>query len=194
MQLSFLLARLSARGKLLAFMNFAFFGSFFLFVVLFDVVLYPTLYSDLKLPFPELFSSSSIYLALLNIFLSNLFLSAIAVITLPGFIFFPLSVGFLLFRSFIWGLLFSQQPSLIFLVAVPTLIIEGEAYCIAAVCGTVVGASWVKPRWVYGSEDLKRRESFKRALKECIGLYVFVILLLLIAAIIETIILTVVLK
>jgi len=175
-------------------MNFAFFGSFFLFVVLFDVVLYPTLYSDLKLPFPELFSSSSIYLALLNIFLSNLFLSAIAVITLPGFIFFPLSVGFLLFRSFIWGLLFSQQPSLIFLVAVPTLIIEGEAYCIAAVCGTVVGASWVKPRWVYGSEDLKRRESFKRALKECIGLYVFVILLLLIAAIIETIILTVVLK
>jgi len=194
LQLSFLLARLSARGKLLAFMNFAFFGSFFLFVVLFDVVLYPTLYSDLKLPFPELFSSSSIYLALLNIFLSNLFLSAIAVITLPGFIFFPLSVGFLLFRSFIWGLLFSQQPSLIFLVAVPTLIIEGEAYCIAAVCGTVVGASWVKPRWVYGSEDLKRRESFKRALKECIGLYVFVILLLLIAAIIETIILTVVLK
>jgi hypothetical protein len=187
LKFSLLLARLSARGKLLAFMNFVFFGSFFLFVILFDAMLYPSLYPDLELPFSKLFSSSSIYLVILSVFLSNLFLSAIAIVTLPGFVFFPLSAGFLLFRSFIWGFLFCQQPTWVFLVAVPTLIIEGEAYCIAAVCGTVVGASWVKPKWIFIDESLNRIGALKKALEECVWLYVFVVLLLSVAAVIEAI-------
>lgn len=181
-----LLVWLSARGKLLAFMNFVFFVSFFLFVVLFDAMFSPSLYSGQKLPFSDLFSGSSIYFAVFGIFLSNLFLSAFAIVTLPGFAFFPFSTGFLVFRSFVWGLLFYQQPEWVFVAAVPTLVLEGEAYCIAAVCGTVVGASWVKSRLVFGEEKLTRIESVKKALKESVGLYVWIILLLFVAAIIET--------
>jgi len=70
----------------------------------------------------------------------------------------------------------------------PTIVFEGLGYAFAAVAGVVVGVSWVSPRWVYGGEgSLRRVEAFKKAFKECLVLYFFAAVLLLIAAVIEAV-------
>jgi hypothetical protein len=108
------------------------------------------------------------------------------VVTLPGFVFFPLSVVFLGFRAFLWGLLVFQLPTWALLIALPTILLEGEGYVFAAVAGTVVGTSWLKPQWLFGGENMRRIDSLKRALRECFSLYIVVIVLLFVAAIVET--------
>lgn len=122
-----------------------------------------------------------------GIFVFNLVLSAFVVVTLSGVVFFPLSVAFLVFRAVLWGLLFYTLSASAFAVALPTLVLEGEAYVVAAVAGTVVGISWVKPSWLFKKKELSRFESLKMALNEAKHLYMAVMLLLLAAAIIETI-------
>jgi hypothetical protein len=122
-----------------------------------------------------------------GIFAFNLALSAFAVVMLPGMVFFPLSTGFLVFRAVLWGLLFYPLPASLFLAVLPTLILEGEAYTVAVVAGTIVGLSWVKPGWLFKGKELSRLETLKIALKEVIHLYIVVVLLLLAAAIAETI-------
>jgi len=56
---------------------------------------------------------------------------------------------------------------------------------LAGVAGVVLGLSWLKPGWV-GWGGVSRWESLRRALGECGWLYVWVVLLLLAAAVIET--------
>lgn len=107
-------------------------------------------------------------------------------VTLPGIVFFPLSAAFLVFRAVLWGLLLYPLPSWLFLAVLPTLVLEGEAYVIAAVTGTVIGLSWVKSSLVFRDEKLSKWEALKTALKEGVHLYKGVALLLLIAAIVET--------
>lgn len=111
---------------------------------------------------------------------------------MPGFAFFPLSSAFLAYRALIWGFLLSRQPTWLLLIAMPTVILEGLGYCFAASAGTIVGLSWIKPKWVYGAETLNRIEAFKRALKECLTNYFFVTIFLFLAAIIELITLIVI--
>lgn len=74
-----------------------------------------------------------------------------------------------------------------FLVSIPTLILEGEAYALAAVAGTIVGASWLMPKRLYRQEDITRTQAFREALKESLRLYVLVIVLLLVAATAEAV-------
>jgi len=124
--------------------------------------------------------------AFLRIFLFNLFFSGFLLLTASGALFFVLPVCFLLFRAFLWGALFSGLPSPSFLFVLPTLILEGEGYVLAAVAGLELGLSWVKPRWMFGEESLSGVEAFEKALRECAYFYVFVVLLLLATAIVET--------
>jgi hypothetical protein len=68
-----------------------------------------------------------------------------------------------------------------FLAALPTLLLEGEAYVFAAGVGTLVGYSWLKK-----TDDLSRSEVFAQAIKKYMNAYIFVILLLVGAAIVES--------
>jgi hypothetical protein len=67
----------------------------------------------------------------------------------------------------------------------PTILLEGEGYVSAGATGVILGLSWLRPSWI-GQEGISRRESLKRAMKECAYLYVLVALLLLAAALVET--------
>jgi len=122
------------------------------------------------------------------IFVFNLVLSGFVLVTLTGFAFFGLSLFFLCLRAFLWGTLLSGLSTPLFLVALPTLILEGEGYVLAALAGVVLGISWLKPNWVFreADEDLSRSEAVKRTLKECARIYVLAALILLIAAVVET--------
>lgn len=121
-----------------------------------------------------------------GIFVFNLVVSSFVFVTVPGFVFFPLSAGFLLYRAFLWGLLVYALPVWAFVAALPIIVLEGEAYVSAAVGGTIIGVSWVKPLWLHRGDRLSRREALKAALKECLGIYVLVIILLFAAAVVET--------
>lgn len=176
---------LSARWKLLALMNFLFFGCVFVVALASSLLVPRVLYLGSSTRFPVMFLGNNFVLVFLSIFVSNLVLSAFIVVSLPGFALFPLSTAFLVFRGLIWGTLLYRDPTWLVLVATPTLVFEGVAYSLAAVSGTIVGASWIKPNWIYPEEDLTRNEATRKALKESVSLYVFVVIILLIAAIVE---------
>lgn len=125
------------------------------------------------------------WLAVFRIFFSNLVLSAFLMVTVSGLVFFAFSPAILVLRAIVWGELLSRSTAGAFLAAVPTLMVEGAAYVLACVAGIVLGLSWLRPRWVYGEEGLSRVEALKKAFRECLWLYVWVVLLLAVAAVIE---------
>jgi hypothetical protein len=130
--------------------------------------------------------AGDVVLTVIYIFIVNVVLSAFIIITLPGMVFFPLSSALLVFRAVVWGLLLYNLPTEIFLAAIPTVVFEGEGYCLAATAGTIGGVSWVRSRWVYGDEDITRLEAFKKAARECITIYVYAVVLFVLGAIVET--------
>jgi len=177
---------ISERGKLLAFFNIIYFCSFAFAVLLVQFMFPPPIISEellssFRFPFGGEWS-----LMIIGIFAFNLFFSAFAVVTLPGIVFFPLPTAFLVYRAVVWGLLFYPLPLWAFLIVLPTLVFEGEAYVFAATAGTIVGLSYVNPSWLFKGYGLSRLEAFKLALKEAARIYVAVILLLFVAAIVET--------
>jgi len=86
--------------------------------------------------------TGNMVVTVVSIFLFNLFLSGFLVVTLTGLLFFVLPVVFLCVRGFLWGLLLSGLSSSQFLSALPTVILEGEGYVLAALVGVVLGLSW----------------------------------------------------
>jgi hypothetical protein len=144
-------------------------------------------YSSAALSVPEFLLEGSWLFTALGIFLYSLIVSSFFIVTLPGMVFFPLAAVFLVFRAVLWGLIFYPLPAWSFLIALPTLILEGEAYVLAAVAGTVVGLSWVKTDWLFEDKELSRVEALKMGLTEAKQLYKAVVMLLLTAAIVETI-------
>jgi hypothetical protein len=125
-------------------------------------------------------------LTFLFIFFSNLVLGALLVVTLPGLAFFVLSAVLLSYRGAVWGFLLAFTPTFQFLAALPTIVLEGEAYVMAAVAGTVLGLSWLKWEWVFRGENLSRKESLTKAFRECLCLYFWVVVFLFVAAAAET--------
>jgi hypothetical protein len=178
---------LSERGKLVTIFNVAFFCSIFIAVLIAQFVFPPPVYLDKPLPESWIVFGNEWYTVFLGILASNLVLSAFVMVTLSGLLFFPLSAFFLMFRAVLWGLLLYSLPSWVFLVVLPTVVVEGEAYVVAAVVGTVTGLSWVKPDWMFKNEKLSRWGTLKVALREGLYLYAVVVLLLFAAAIIETV-------
>jgi hypothetical protein len=175
----------SRRVRIFAFLNLAFFGLVFVAVFLMQFLLSPPLYSGSSSWVYDVFLGNW-FLMVVGIFAFNLALSAFVVVTLPGVVFFPLSVGVLLYRGVLWSLLVYVMPSWLFLAVLPTLVLEGEAYIVAAVAGTIVGVSWIKPAWLYREEGLSRVDGFKKGFRECLRLYVLVVALLFVAAVVET--------
>jgi len=176
----------SRRKEAVAILNLLFFGCVFLVAVIAQFVFPPALFSGWSPAVPEVLLGSGLIFMVVGIFLFNLAFSAFVFVTLPGFAFFPLSVGFLLFRAVLWGLLLYAVPSWLFLFLLPTVVLEGEAYVFAGVAGAVVGVSWIKPNMLYREEGLSKVEAFRKALMECLRLYVFVVFFLFIAAVVET--------
>jgi hypothetical protein len=173
----------SVRWKFLTLLNLSFFGCVFITALSAGLLFPCPLYSGAR-PTTEIFPRDA-FLMILGIFFSNLVLSAFIFVTLPGIVFFPLSIILLLFRAVLWGLEQYFSPTWLFLVSLPTLVLEGEAYVFAAEAGIIAGVSWIKPRWIYPNEDVSRIESFKRASKECLRLYILVAVFLFLAAVVE---------
>jgi hypothetical protein len=129
--------------------------------------------------------SGNVVLMVLEIFVFNLILSGFVVVTLSGFAFFILPVGFLLFRAFLWGMLLNGLSTSLFLSVMPTLIIEGEGYVLACLVGVKLGLSWLRPDLVFKNEELSRVDSLRRVFREGMRIYLFVAFLLFLAAIVE---------
>jgi hypothetical protein len=182
---SSLLEVLFARWKLWTLMNFLFFGCVLVVAFVSSLLFSPVPYLSSSTRFPATFPGDNFVLMFLSIFVSNLVLSAFLVVSLPGFALFPLSTAFLVFRGLIWGTLLYRDPTWLVLVAKPTLVFEGMAYSLAAVSGTIVGASWIKPGWVYREENFARNVAVRKAFKESLSLYVLIAIILLMAAIVE---------
>ncbi|MGQ9506381.1 MAG: hypothetical protein ACUVTB_00810 [Candidatus Bathycorpusculaceae bacterium] len=183
---SFVFYVLSKRVKSFAFLNAVYFCSLFITAFVASLLFVPPPYEGWS---PEIlvpYSGEDLSLLFFNIFLLNLVLSAFIFITLPGLLFFPLSSVFLLARAVSWGLLLYQLPTSVFLVALLTLVLEGEAWVLAALAGTGLGVSWFKPAWMYGEEGVSRRDALKKMLKECGCVYFLVILFLFAGAVVET--------
>lgn len=177
---------LRTRWKILALFNALFFSCIFVTLVLSSFFLQPQLDLGWRPNVPEYFLNSGWPVMILGIFVFNLALSSFVFVTLPGIVFFPLSAGFLSYRGFLWGLLLYTSPTLLFIASLPTIILEGEAYVLAAMAGSVVGASWIKPCLAYQESRLSRLEAFKKSLKECLKIYAVVAVLLFVAATVET--------
>jgi len=177
---------LSLRGRWLAVMNLALFSCVFVVALASEFLLPGSLYYFTNPNFFQTLYCGNFALIVLSIFLNNLVLSSFVLVTLPGLAFFPLSTGLLVYKGVIWGVLLHYQPTTVFLAALPTLVLEGEAYALAAVAGTVTGASWLLPKKVYHDEDITRGEAFRKALRESLGIYVVVVVLLFVAAVVET--------
>ncbi len=171
--------------KVFALFNLLFFGCVLVVVLLAGFTLPLPFYQGWSPNVPEVFLGDNWLVMVLGIFVFNFCVSAFVVVTLPGIIFFPLSVFFLFFRAVLWGLLLYALPTWLFFAALPTIILEGEAYVFAAVAGTIIGTSWIKPDWIYHGSMLSRADAFKRALGECLKVHVFVAVLLFVAAVVE---------
>lgn len=141
----------------------------------------------------EFAESLDLPLLIVAIFALNLVASAFIVITLPGLVFFALPAVLLVLRGLLWGLLFGGASTSDFLLALPTLVLEGEAYVFAALAGVNLGLSWLKPSLLYPGERLLTGERLPRsvavglAFRECFKVYVFVAGLLLVAAVVEAV-------
>ncbi len=131
--------------------------------------------------------SGNLLLMAVEIFVSNLVLSAFVMLTLSGFVFFLLSPTVLLIRAWLWGALLTGVSTSNFPLVLPTIILEGEGYVLAALAGVNLGLSWFKPEWIYKKELVSRWEAVKMALRNCFYIYGMVSLFLLIAAIVEVV-------
>ncbi len=176
----------SRRGWWLVALNWMFFGFVLVGSLLGGLVSFPQSY---LLPASEVspFSQASPPLLFGFIFVFNLVFSGFVFVTLTGLVFFPLSPILLSFRGFLWGILFAGSSTSRFLAILPTLILEGEGYVFAALGGLILGVSWLKPQWAYGGESFSRSQALKKAWTDCLYVYILVAMLLLIAAVVETI-------
>jgi hypothetical protein len=172
------------RHGLLVFASSTFFSCVLLSAILSEWFSPNPLYSGSP-PLHRFYAEGNILLLIFSVFISNIVLSAFIFVTLPGFIFFPLSSVALVYRAYVWGCLLAYLPTRLLLIALPTLVLEGLGYCFAATAGTMVGLSWIKPKWIYGGEPLRRAEAFRKAIREFLAPYVFVAIFLFFAAVVE---------
>jgi len=177
----------SERLKLLALLNVLFFGCILVSGFVASIFVSPIVNPQILEPVLLNGLGDNWLLVFLWIFAFNLSVGAFMVVTLPGMALFPLSVVPLLFRAFLWGLIVYAIPVESFLSAFVVLLLEGEAYVFAAAGGITTGVSWVKPRWIHVDVADSRRRAFTTGLHNCLKFYVFVVLLLFLGALAETI-------
>lgn len=176
----------AASGRIFLFrmLSLVYFGG-----ILAGALLMQALYSaGLVWPFGGDFASpfnGDLLVLFVGIFLDNLILSAFLLVTLAGLVFFFLPFIVLAYRAAVWGMLIQGLSTPQFIGAFPTFILEGVGYVLAGVAGVVLGLSWLRPSWAFKSEELSRKEAFRKAYRECAKLYVLVVAFLFLAAIAE---------
>ena len=176
------------RWKLLVVLNLLFFSTVTVTLFIAGLTMQPSLAnSDWEPSGSQLLPFGGWLGMMLGIFIFNLIVSSLVFISLPGFIFFPLSGALLLYRAILGGFLLYTFPLRIFLMALPTVVLEGEAYVLAASGGTLVGMSWVKPVWTNRAQS-SRLEALRTMLKEFMRIYLTLAILLFAAAIAETVV------
>lgn len=175
----------SRRLPFFALMNLLYFGSILTSAFFTQLSFPPSYWEPIQTPEILPVEGNAFFVLVLNIFLFNFFVSAFILITLTGIVFFLFPAGFLVLRAWYWGSVLSQLPTFPFLAVLPTLILEGEGYVLAGVAGVSLGLSWLSPERAYKGECLSRLESFKRALKDFMRIYVLVALFLFVAALVE---------
>jgi hypothetical protein len=127
-------------------------------------------------------------LAVAYTFLVNFFYGSVAMITLPGTLLFVLAPTQAFLRACWWGALFAPTAPILasaLVWSLPTMILEGLGYILAVVPSTYLGLSWLSPKTAFREEGLARKEAFKRELVDSAKAYVWVALVLLIAAVVE---------
>lgn len=178
---------LNDRSLLVAVLNLAYFGALIAggFLAQYTSLFQPVVVGN------DVFgvSGASVWLVF-DIFVSNLILSAFLLLTLSGIVFFVFPLAVLVFRGVLWGVLLNFVSTDRFLMVLPTIILEGEGYVIAAVAGVILGLSWLWPKLIYPGENLSRRSAVRKALGEAASLFVLVVILLFVAAIVETVTIT----
>ena len=176
----------SRRSLLFVLMNTLFFGSILIGALLAQGQYLPfyVLRMDERI-FPPEFSDP--LFMVVYIFFSNIIVSAFLLVTLTGLLFFAFPVVVLVDRAAVWGALLNLLPTPLFFAAFLTITLEGMGYVLASVAGINLGLSWLKPDWTYKGEQFSRMKALRKALRECIYIYVLVVVLLLAAAIVETV-------
>jgi uncharacterized membrane protein SpoIIM required for sporulation len=178
---------LNKRGLLVTMLNLVYFGALIVggFLAQYTSLFQPVVVGN------DVFgvSGASVWLVF-DIFVSNLFLSAFLLLTLSGVVFFVFPLAVLVYRGILWGVLLNLVSTDRFFMVLPTIILEGEGYVIAAVAGVILGLSWLWPRLIYLGEDLTRKSAFKKAIGEAASLLIVVVILLFVAAIVETVTIT----
>lgn len=176
---------LGVRVEIFAFLNVLFFVAVFVSALVASFVFVPPPLVEGEVP--SYLLSEGWVLTFLFIFVWNLVLSAFLVVTLPGLAFFGLSAVLLAYRGAVWGFFLAFASTPLFLAALPTVVLEGEGYVLASVAGTVLGLSWFKPGWVFRGENVSRRKALRKAFRECFYLYALISVVLLVAAVVETV-------
>lgn len=126
----------------------------------------------------------------LTFFLSNLVVSGFVMLTLSGLVFFPLTAVVLAWRGTMWGIMLNQPTIAPLLLVIATFVLEGEGYVLASMAGTILGSSWLKPNWVYKDRHLSGLNALKTASKEALCLLFLCVVLLFLAAVVETLAIT----
>ena len=118
-------------------------------------------------------------------FAANLFMGALAAVTIPSLLvpFSGLAIGLL--RSLLWGLVLSPADPHLRWAMIPhagTLLLEGQAYVLAMLAAYIHGKAWLSPRSV-GEQTHSR--GYLSGLKSTASIYVLVVVVLAVAAIYE---------
>lgn len=176
---------LSRRSLLFTVINTVYFGSIFTSTLLMQWW-FPAPPNGEFVEFPGFaFTDWGLPALVLSIFLFNLIVSGFILTTLTGLMFFVLPLAILVWRATIWGALLNGLSTPMLLLALPTLIFEGEGYVLTSVAGVILGLSWLKHSLIYGNEPISRGEALKKAFKEATRLFIWVTILLFVAALIE---------
>jgi len=139
-----------------------------------------------SIEFPHfMFTDWGLPTLVLSIFLFNLLVSGFILTTLTGLVFFALPLAILVLRATVWSALLNTLSTQALLLALPTIIFEGEGYVLTATAGVILGLSWLKPPLIYGNEPLSRSEALKKALKEATHIFAWATIILFTAALIE---------
>lgn len=174
------------------------FGIYFILVIIGGLigVLNPDLTLEIKKVIGEQFVSSmpglfqaidagQILTVILTIFGINSVLGTFVTITVPNM----LGLGTLIFiyRPLLWGLIYAPinpQDTWLLLMVIPTLLLEGTAYVIAFASSIDLLLAIVKP---WKLEEESRLKAFKKAWIYNLKSYVLVLIVLFIAAVVETV-------
>lgn len=116
----------------------------------------------------------------------NFFVGALLTTTVPSLIIPFFGVAFTVYRVIQWGILFAPLDGNLaaFIPHLITLVIEGQAYLIAAFAVWIHGRKFLQPRRF---NLAARWEGYKAGLMDTLRLYPLVIILLIIGAIYEAI-------